>query len=371
MASSGAGEEPAVHVMVAGLPRNGKSTSLNNIFDLEFPAKISAKPVTQSVVSETLTKYGISIRVTDTPGLKAADAHRNNIVMRDIKNEGIKSNFLLLLTLPVSESSSITQDYCNILKNLTTIFGVGIWNWSLVLLTFSDDIQTRFSGSNNENQDYLNHLKDHCSELEKVLKEIKVKKTVRPFFEYSSSDQFKAEKLDGIVAIPVGKVPDVSTEKLLPLQPWSHRCKWTELAFKEISKISQDIPKATLLQAALIQLRYGKYMYLVEETVDKILKAGLTGAVGGAAGGAAKGAKIGAKRGAHSGPLSAGAGMLAGGAAGALAGAIAGGVGGAAAAAIVYIDVLIELEESDKAKQQQESPATNNTAQVMSWCNLM
>ncbi len=251
---------PALHVMVAGLPRNGKSTGLKNIFDLDLPAGLSATPITDKVVSVPVERNGVSLTVTDTPGLKAAHANKDKATLKEMKRIG-KNKVLLLLTLSVSPSSCITEDYCNILGHLNTIMGPEIWNWCLVLLTFSDSIRESNFHSDQQQQGYQDYLKGHCGELQNALAKIGVLKVVKPFFEYTR-EKFDNNTLDGIVAIPVGKDPEVPTKNLLPLQPWTHENKWTDLAFIEITKLNEDIKlktteEATQLRIALIQLKCG------------------------------------------------------------------------------------------------------------------
>ncbi len=231
---------PELHVIAAGLPRNGKSTGLNNLFGLNFSTKVSATSVTTQVTSVQTNKNGISLTVTDTPGLSAVNSCRDPAIIRDVKKIGTKNTFLLILTLPVSSNSLIAEDYRNIIANLTAIFGKKLWNWCLVLLTFSDTVRECEFPCDEDRWKYVEHLKEHCMELEKVLAKVGVQKCVKPFFQYTCFNQFRDESLDGIVAIPVGKVPEVPTERLFPLQPWTHKYRWTDLAFMEITKLQLE-----------------------------------------------------------------------------------------------------------------------------------
>ena len=284
---------PALYVMVAGLPRKGKSTGLNNIFDLDLPAGLSATPITDKVVSVPVERNDISLTVTDTPGLKAAHANKDNTTLKEMKRIG-ENKVLLLLTLPVSPSSCITEDYRNILGNLNTIMGPEIWNWCLVLLTFSDSVRESNFHSDQQQQGYQDYLKSHCQALQRTLANIGVSKAVKPFFEYTSG-QFENVTLDGIVAIPVGKDPAVSTQMLFPLQPWTHDSAWTDIAFAEISKLSRKMQQeeshrrqeASQLRTALIQFRYGGISY------KSIIEAGMNGAAQGAGMGSEIGALVG------------------------------------------------------------------------------
>ncbi len=147
--------------------------------------------------------------------------------MRDIKNLGLQHTFLLIVTLTVSQNSCITNDYRNILDNLTSLFGRDIWNWSLILLTSSDQVC--------DNQRYMVHLQDHCTELHGC----GVRRSVRLISQYERRQAFLNESLNGIIAIPVGRDRYFPTNRLLPSKAWTHAYKWTELAFIEIAKLGR------------------------------------------------------------------------------------------------------------------------------------
>ena len=339
-------EAHTVRVIVAGLPRSGKSTGLNNIFNLNLPAGLSARPVTDRVLTVTTKIKNVTVSVTDTPGLKTPNASRDRIIMRDIKNLGLQHTFLLIVTLTVSQNSCITNDYRNILDNLTSIFGRDIWNWSLILLTSSDQVC--------DNQRYMEHLQDHCTELQRTLHGCGVRRSVRLISQYERRQAFQNESLDGIIAIPVGRDRNFPTNRLLPSKAWTHAYKWTELAFIEIAKLGRNIPDATIHRNALIQLRFGRY--LIEDKVKTIFKAGAGGVAGGLVAGGAAGAGIGAGIGVLGGPVGIGIGAAVGVVAGAIGGAAVVGVGaGSVAAIVIRIDRMIEMEREEERQQQQKT----------------
>lgn len=345
---------PEFYVIAAGLPRTGKSTGLNNIFDLSFEAKLSAEPVTKKISSVPLKRNGITLHVTDTPGLKAANANEDKTILKEMENVKRK-NVLLILTLPVSVSSCITEDSQNIIKNLTTILGCQIWDWCLVLLTFSDDTHEKYFPSDQDHQGYQDYLKAHCTELQKVLAKAGVNKKVKLFFEYSFG-QFTDGSLDGVLAMPVGRVPEFSTEKLFPLQPWTHDFKWTDLAFMEITKLKwgmqlmdlarkdRNMYEANLLRAHLIQFRHGCI------SLTNIAEAALYWGGKGAAWGKTTGDLVGSTVGTVVGTLVPEVGGTLGGELGNLlgppVGAVAGalGVGGASAAVLIVIYITQQWE---------------------------
>ena len=70
-----------VTVMVAGKPRTGKSTALNNLLGLKLPTDYGAKSVTQKVIVESTTsQHGVRVCGIDTPGLKALDLGSKKIL---------------------------------------------------------------------------------------------------------------------------------------------------------------------------------------------------------------------------------------------------------------------------------------------------
>lgn len=273
-----------LHVIIAGLPKSGKSTSLNNIFDLNLPAELSATQVTDEIVSINIEQNGISLTVTDTPGF--TNPSKKVPILQTLKAG--KNTSLFLLTLRVSSSSCINYDYRNILKNVTEVLGHKIWDWSLVLLTFSDDARESEFHSDQKEKHYQEYLTQHCVELQKALAYIGVKKNINPFFEYTSADQFENQSLDGIVAIPVGKVPNISTKRLFPLQSWSHEYNWTDLVYMEVVKINREvqhreeseknrkIQEINQQRLALIQFKYS--CCKVKDILDAGKSAGIEGA---------------------------------------------------------------------------------------------
>ncbi len=91
--------------------------------------------------------------------------------------------------------------------------------------------------------------------------------------------------------MPVGKAQDFSTQKLFPLQPWTHMYRWPNLVLMGIVKIDKDIPDATLQRKALIQMRYGKYT--IQSKVETLINTGAGGAARGAVAGSITGSTLG------------------------------------------------------------------------------
>ena len=277
-----------VHVMIAGLPRTGKSTALNNIFGLELEARSGAKSVTDVLTPTTITKDGVTLKVVDTPGLKAVDLNER-VAIKEMTKLGIEKDFVLLMTLSVCLSSTISIEYVNTIRNLNAIFGTEIWDRCIILLTYSDAARIMEFNSDTMITEYQEHLNSYCKLLQKVLTKLKIKKRIRLFSEYKSLEQFKDKTLDGIVAMPVGKNPDVESKLILPDLTWAHDHKWNDLLLMEITKMKDKLSSgiADNLRKALICFRYGSYAMKKEarKLTARSVADATTGAVAGASSG--------------------------------------------------------------------------------------
>ena len=328
------------HVMIAGLSRSGKSTALNNIFDLNLEANPSAGLVTKRVSISTITKEfstsesPINFYVADTPGMKDATIDEMD-VLNQMKEFGIKKDFVLLLTLPVSPTSTMTSDYSNIIGNLTILFDNRIWNQCIFLLTCSDSVcQSDIRSDSEQDDDYRSYLVGHCQELQKELAKYGVHRKVKLFFEYSSEEMLKNIILDGIVAMPVGRSSNVPTIKLLPYQPWTHKHDWTDLLFTEIAKLD---PQGYSYRKVSIHRNYCNLVTIKAlKKLERLAEGGIEGAAAGVVIGGTVGGGIGAVIvGVAGGGIGAVIGGVVGGASGAVIGGVAGAViGGMAGGAI-------------------------------------
>ena len=277
-----------VHVMIAGLRRTGKSTALNNIFGLELEVRSGAKSVTDVLTPTLVTKNGITLKVVDTPGLKAVDVNES-VVMKEMTKLGIEKDFILLITLSVFLCSTISSEYVNIIKNLNAIFGTEIWDRCIILLTYSDATRSVEFNSDTMITEYQEHLNSYCELLQEVLTKHKIKKRIRLFSEYASLEQFEDKTLDGIVALPVGQNPEVETKLILPDLTWAHDHKWNDLLLMEITKMKDKLSSgiADNLRAALICFRYGSYV--IENEARKLTVRTVVDAASGAVAGASSG----------------------------------------------------------------------------------
>ena len=299
---------PEVNVMIAGLSRSGKSTALNNIFDLNLEAKASPESVTKLVVHKKITKNGVDLNIIDTPGLKAVDVDELKVLQAMVEYR-IRKGYLLLMTLSVAPNSIIGKDYLYTIENLTSIFGKEIWNRCIILLSYSDTAQREEFDEDADG--YQEYLQGHCKKFEKQLKVNGVERKVMLFSRYDSEEKFEKQILDGVVAIPVAKRSHVGTNLILPGLTWAHRYSWTDLIITELSKLQKKVNPREVGYggSALIRFKYGCYAIQNRSPQDTIFTVASA-----TVGGVVLGARYGFRSG-NSGAV--------------VIGAVAGGVGGA------------------------------------------
>ena len=231
-------------IMVAGRPRNGKSTALNNIFGLNLTAKASAKSVTQVVNVNEVTKkiegekdgekvkQEVTLRVIDTPGLGANDITKETII-KDMQKVISGEDYTLMYCLSVAPNTILLETDKAIIQNLHHTLGKEVWNKCVLLLTFSDYARDEFDDSE---EDYINYIDSHAHEFQVLLKSIGADlPSVKTVFECQSQKIIDKEKNpDGIVAIPVNKKPKKSEEILPGILEKDQ--DWTDIAFVELMK---------------------------------------------------------------------------------------------------------------------------------------
>ena len=231
-------------IMVAGRPRNGKSTALNNIFGLNLIAKASAKSVTQVVnVSEVTktfegekdgkkVKEEVTLRVIDTPGLGANDITKETII-KDMQKVISGEDYTLMYCLSVAPNTILLETDKVIMQNLHHTLGKEVWNKCVLLLTFSDYARDEFDDSE---EDYINYINSHAREFQVLLKSIGADlPSVKTVFECQSQKCFDKDEIpDGIIAIPVNKKPKKSEEILPGILKKDE--DWTDVAFMELMK---------------------------------------------------------------------------------------------------------------------------------------
>ena len=229
-------------VMIAGKPRSGKSTALNNIFGLNLAARLSASSVTKVLSITEVTKkvprsmndtspQKVTMQVIDTPGMGALDISRQEVLdkMKRI-TKGV--SFALLYCFAVSPSSSLTETDKTIISNLQHAFGRNVWEKCVLLFTFSDEAYSRSMNP----AEYVHYINDYAQIFDKHLQQICGRKScVKSIFECESPTTLLEEETPSkIIAIPVKERVDQSKDILQGMIESGH--DWTDVVFIELIK---------------------------------------------------------------------------------------------------------------------------------------
>ncbi len=158
-----------VCIMTAGKPASGKSTALNNIFDLQLETGISAHSVTQRIVRIEVSKNGVELLVIDTPGLGARDIDKEAIAMA-MGEVVSQTDYTLLYCLSVAPSSRLTEEDETIIVNLNKVLGSSVWTKCVVLFTFSDTAWNEEFADNSDVDRYKRHMVDMAAQLTNILR---------------------------------------------------------------------------------------------------------------------------------------------------------------------------------------------------------
>ncbi len=227
MAENKKRDEKPIVVMVAGLSRKGKSTAMNNLFKLDFKAKLSAKSVTKKFTPKVVSKSDLKLVVIDTPGLGALDLPSSK-VKEDIKKYTTGLDFTLIYCLSVSASDSMTDADQNVVSALVECCNKEIWNKCLLFLTFADTVK--------EEPNYVEHLRNHSAQFEKLLTKNGISSKVKLIFDYLPADKTEIKLEDikpnptDIIAVPVAKY--ASTTNTLPGISLEGYGDWTDAVYE-------------------------------------------------------------------------------------------------------------------------------------------
>ncbi len=293
-----------VCIMTAGKPASGKSTALNNIFDLQLETGISAHSVTRRIVPTKVSKNGAELVVIDTPGLGARDIDKEAIAMA-MGEVVSQTDYTLLYCLSVAPSSRLTEEDETIIINLSKVLGNEVWNKCVLLFTFSDTAWRDEFAAKNDVERYKKHMEGMAAQFTNILNKcgpsLPMVKTV---FE-QRGDQY-------ITAFPAGKERNLTGIILPGILEVADNRNWTDVVFDEIRKKT-----AKDQRNALDKLKYGAAV------AGSAASAAFVGLV--------VGAGVGATAGAFAGPV----GIVAAGGIGAAGGAAIGGATGLASAVLM------------------------------------
>ena len=252
-----------ITVMVAGLPRNGKSTALNNLLGLKLPVDFGVKTVTQKVIVESTTsQHGVRVCGIDTPGLQAIGVDSKKILddMSEQIGQGV-DNFTLLYCMSAIPAG--IQDDFEIIKGLTDHFGDSIWKRCILVLTFCDTVRNENFKTEDLDEAYKTYLRDRVKVFKKGLSKctseaVPVKLILDCLVANESPDNngmTDVEANDTIVAVPVAKArEDGRKPSILPGFNIGGSIDWTEYAFFEIMrKFAKTVTAAPTLAGGVVK----------------------------------------------------------------------------------------------------------------------
>ena len=269
-----------VSVLVAGRPRAGKSTALNNIFGLTLEARASPLSVTKHVSITRIMQNDVVLNIIDTPGLGALDIKKEDI-MSEISKLKISKQFILLYCISVAPNNSLTELDCTIVNNIQSIFGKWVWNRCVLLLTSSDAVREKEFLSDEHIVEYIAFLRGHADQFHQILKGCGAAiPGAMLLFDYHMKEY--AETIsDKLVAIPVAEEKCCNTVNILPGILFERESDWTDYAFMEILKKADKLERDILLC----------FKHNIVSTLRRSAQGGVIGAVvGGGLGAAVAGA---------------------------------------------------------------------------------
>ena len=249
-----------VVIMVVGQPNKGKSTLLNNLFDLSLPTgahagttkdvclvkEVSvdkAKKVSTDEAKKVSTKKA-SVYIFDTPGLFEVKQNTKRVLKEMKKYVKPDTNFTLLYCLSVGPGQALVQQDTEMVLYLTDTFGEDVWKRCVLALTFSDLVrQTECPLQGNT--EYISHLKEHITQFQEVLGIFAL--PIKLLFELSPDEDMS----NCIVAIPVAKTKDKGEMwDIWPEYKMETPLNWTDYAFIEL------VRKSGRHSVALASFRY-------------------------------------------------------------------------------------------------------------------
>ena len=248
-------EPDIITVMVAGRPRNGKTTALNNMFDLNLEARASAHTVTQCVNVTEVTKKilkneegslykEVRFEVIDTPGLGGLDIPMRDI-LEDMKRVTNGKDFILIYCFAVDPNVTLTSVDHTIIQSFNHAWGTDVWRKCVLLFTFSDLALRYFEGSSEQ---YIKYIIDFARKFQMLLKTVSSElPTVKSIFEFGSQEELQREEMpSGIIVIPVMGAIMGGSEAILPNMIKKGQ-DWTDVVFIELMKRTFEMERGPYL----------------------------------------------------------------------------------------------------------------------------
>jgi GTPase Era involved in 16S rRNA processing len=310
-----------IKIVFAGKSGAGKSTLKSNLFKCEEEVEMSPDQITLSCGTESYSKHGTRMKVTDTMGIQVGKGGKKEKLRELSDHTGGKAD-LLVYCIPVDPSSKFDDANPAIMQSLQDAYSKDIWKQCIIVFTFSNYAWDRNRKKNSKEDalaKYKTHINNYAAKVRDEFANLNVQNVkVKTIFDQQAEDRSGQAT---IVAIPAG---DESDDEVIPELKYKPKYiitdgktteKWTDVVFDEMVKKSKDEHKEKLLR-----YRYGTDK---GRTIAKVA----AGVISGATGGALVGALGGGLLGIAGGPVGVGVGAVVG----AVTGSVATGVAGGAA----------------------------------------
>ena len=177
-----------IKVLCCGPTGVGKSTLLNGLMGIEnysdgaFAVGDSLNRGTLRVNPKTFTNQDIEITLLDTPGLEGCAI--DDAYLQDIKREGADYDIFLFCINGAENRATEVIDEDSSLVKFTTLFGVSLWENSLIILTQANAIvadleeEKEIDPSLDVEKQFQERLKEWQKALRSELKKLGVSESV-------------------------------------------------------------------------------------------------------------------------------------------------------------------------------------------------
>ena len=248
-------------IITAGRPGHGKSTVLNNIFDLELEQKISPRGVTKGLIKHNIVKGGAEVLVVDTPGLGDLDIPQKEVTenMATLLNG---RDYTLVYCINVGPGNRFTEKDINTMRLLQLALGKRVWLKSVLLFTFSDC--AKCEEFDDDNEGYKEYLEEFTLCFNEALTSLKIEglnvksilacegQTVCVDGNNQAYTFNRIEKEKELIAIPIGETKIVKEDILPCIIPQEK--DWTYLAFIEFLRVTEKEKRRSFLMLKFGQM---------------------------------------------------------------------------------------------------------------------
>ena len=211
-----------ITLVTAGRSSVGKSILIGNMLNLKGDTapehQHGPSSTTKTVKLYTSTVGGVEVRIIDTPGLAATDVDEPKSLAALQVVTGGKAD-MLLYCISLLPDSIIDNDDQAIIKNLTLVFGKGIWEHAILVFTFANLVKMM------PGKDIPQLVQAYAEKFQSVLQNVCPSFSVVSIF-LCDQDQPQRPPTT-IIALPAGLDP---AEKLV------EGMRWDESIYLEVLK---------------------------------------------------------------------------------------------------------------------------------------